>query len=311
MRSGSASTVHSHSSFARRIAARIDVSEVDMPPPQPATGLAPLRKAANSVARSDARSVESGRLGFFPPSPWGPMRRHCRFPASPDPETSGVCAPNVRRHRVGKSPNDLLAPAAPAVQIRARQGRPTDVRHVARVQSLAVLVLLSSCGGGGYGGGTNPQNASPGGIWNGMDSDSTLSVTGVIDESGHMRFMRADGIEYVGTVVTSGNSISANFDGYTPIGSSFSDGSTHETGMLSGMISARVSITASTQSTTDKGAVSKGTLALTFNPLYNQPSALAAIAGNYLEAGSSTAVSIDANGAIFSQDATTGCVVNG
>jgi len=185
------------------------------------------------------------------------------------------------------------------------------VRHVARVQPLAVLLLLSSCGGGGYGGGTNPQNASPGGIWNGMDSDSTLSVTGIIDESGHMRFIRADGIQYVGTVVTSGNSISANFDGYMPFGSSFSDGSTHETGMLSGTISARVSITASTQSTTDKGAVSKGTLALTFNPLYNQASSLAAIAGNYVEAGSSTAVSIDANGAIFSQDASTGCVVNG
>ncbi len=83
--------------------------------------------------------------------------------------------------------------------------------------------------------------------------------------------------------------------------------------MLTGTIDARVSITASTQSTTDKGAVSKGTLALSFNPLYDQASSLAAIAGNYAEAGSAsgTVVSINANGAIFSQDASTGCVVNG
>jgi hypothetical protein len=184
------------------------------------------------------------------------------------------------------------------------------VRLFARALPLAVL-LLTSCGGGGYGGGTNSQNASPGGIWSGTDTDSPLEVTGIIDESGHMRFIRADGIQYVGTLVTSGNSISASFDAYQPFGNSFSDGSTHETGMLSGTIDARVSITASTQSTTDKGTVSSGTLTLTFNQLYDQASSLAALAGNYVQAGSGTAVSIDANGAIFSQDAGTGCVVNG
>lgn len=169
------------------------------------------------------------------------------------------------------------------------------MKHVARVLYVAGSVLLASCGGGGYGGGgTNPQNAAPGGIWGGTDTDSPLQVTGIIDEQGQLRFIRADGVQYVGTVTTSGNSISANYDGYTPFGSSFADGSTHETGMLTGTIDARVSITASTQSTTDNGAVSKGTLAMTFNQLYNQASSLAAIAGNYAEAGSGTAVSIGA-----------------
>jgi hypothetical protein len=206
-----------------------------------------------------------------------------------------------------------LASAALAVQIAARKGG--EVKHLARVLSLAGAALLSSCGGGGGygGGGPNPQNASPGGIWSGTDSDTPLQqLTGIIDESGHMRFIRADGIQYVGTAMTSGNSISANFDGYTPFGSSFSDGSTHETGTLSGTIDARVSITASTQSTTDKGSVANGTLTLTFDPRYDQASSFAAIAGNYTEAGSSgTVVTIDANGVISSQDATTGCVVNG
>lgn len=184
------------------------------------------------------------------------------------------------------------------------------MKRNSRILYVAGSALLASCGGGGYGGGTNPQNASPGGIWSGTDSDSPLQVTGIIDEQGHMRFIRADGVQYVGTAVTSGNSISAGFDAYTPFGSTFADGSSHETGLLTGTIAARVSITASTQSTTDKGTVSKGTLAMTFNPLYDQASSLAAIAGNYA-AGSGTAVSIDANGAIFSQDASTGCVVNG
>src|ERR1700756_2033910 len=145
MRSGSASTVHSHSSFARRIAARIDVSEVDMPPPQPATGLAPLRKAANSVARSDAPSVESGRPAF-------------------SPHRSGVLYAGTvasARHRFGvplwslrsqcETSPGWKASKRPIGSGRARgadwarQGRPTAVRHVARVQSLAVLLLLSSC----------------------------------------------------------------------------------------------------------------------------------------------------------------------
>jgi hypothetical protein len=187
------------------------------------------------------------------------------------------------------------------------------VKDSARALPVAAALLLTSCGGGsGYGGGgSNPQNASPGGLWSGADTDSPLQVTGIIDESGNMRFIRADGIQYVGIAMTSGNSISASFDAYTPFGTTFSDGSTHETGTLSGTIDARVSITASTQSMTDKGTVAKGTLTLSFNPLYDQASSFAAIAGNYTEAGSGTVVSIDANGVIFSQDASTGCVVNG
>lgn len=186
------------------------------------------------------------------------------------------------------------------------------MKEFARALSVAGVLLLASCGGGsGYGGGSNPQNASPGGIWGGADTDSPLQVTGIIDESGRMRFIRADGIQYVGTATTSGNSISASFDAYTPFGSTFSDGSTHETGTLSGSIAARVSITGSTQSMTDKGTAANGTLTLTFNLLYDQASSLAAIAGNYTEAASGTVVSIDASGVIFSQDASTGCVVNG
>jgi hypothetical protein len=53
-----------------------------------------------------------------------------------------------------------------------------------------------------------------------------------------------------------------------------------------------------------------GTFTLTYDPLYDRDSSLATIAGNYREPNG-TVVTVDANGNIFSQDATTGCVLNG
>lgn len=53
-----------------------------------------------------------------------------------------------------------------------------------------------------------------------------------------------------------------------------------------------------------------GTFTLTYDALYDRDSSLATIAGNF-RAPNGTVVSVDASGNIFSQDATTGCVVNG
>jgi hypothetical protein len=184
-----------------------------------------------------------------------------------------------------------------------------------RVRLLAAfgLALVASCGGGGGygGGGSGGGNASPGGVWNGTDSISGLQVVGLVDESGDAHFIRSDGVQYVGSAVTAGNSLSATFDGYAPVGATFADGSTHGTGTLTGTIAARVTINANTTFRTDKGSEANGTLYLTFNPIYNQASSLAIVAGNYTLAGTNVVVTISANGALFSQDPATGCVVNG
>jgi hypothetical protein len=188
------------------------------------------------------------------------------------------------------------------------------IRALARLLACCGLALLASCGGGGgYGGGNNstPPNASPGGIWMGTDSITGLAVEGIIDEGGEGHFIRSDGVQYIGTAITSGNSFSANVDAYTALGTTFPDGSSHATGTVTGTIDERVSITADTNFTTDKGTVTNGTLNLTFSQLYNQPSSLAAIAGNYTDVASGTAVSVDASGVISAQDANTGCVING
>src|ERR1035437_8606215 len=79
---------------------------------------------------------------------------------------------------------------------------------------LVAVVVLTACGGGG--GGSTPapiSNASPGGIWQGTDSITGLSIYGIITESGEFRFLRADGSQYFGTVTTSGNNISGSFGG--------------------------------------------------------------------------------------------------
>jgi hypothetical protein len=132
----------------------------------------------------------------------------------------------------------------------------------------------------------------------------------LIDEAGDFHFIRSDQTQYVGTAVVSGTSLSANYNGFTEVGSVFSDGSTHGTGTVSGTVDARTSLTATTQFKTDGGTASNGSLSLTFDALYNRPSALSTIAGNFQASGSSV-VNITSSGALFSQDSNTQCVVNG
>jgi hypothetical protein len=176
----------------------------------------------------------------------------------------------------------------------------------------AALILMTACGGGGStsSGGTTP-NASPGGIWNGTESSTGLAITGIVDEAGEFHFIRSDSTQYVGTASTAGNAISASFDGYTEVGTTFADGSTHGTGSLSGTIQERTSISSTTQFTTDAGTSSNGTLSLTFNSLYNLASSLATISGNYTDPNSGDVISITGAGAVTWQDAATGCVGNG
>jgi hypothetical protein len=177
------------------------------------------------------------------------------------------------------------------------------------------LTALSACGGSGTSstaGSTPTVNALPGGIWTGGDSVSGLGITGIVDEAGDFHFIRSDGVQYVGTAATSGNSITASFAGIAQFdGVTFPDGSTHGTGTLMGTIAQRSSITASTQFLTDAGTSISGSITLTFNSVYNAGSSLAAISGNYTEPTSGDVISMTTGGALGWQDAASGCVGNG
>ena len=185
---------------------------------------------------------------------------------------------------------------------------------------LACFALIAACGcggGGGYGGGGGGPifvsvNADPGGIWTGTDSlTPALTLAVVITEAGQVRGIRSDGAQYVGTVTTSGNNISGSFNGYLPAGSTFADGSNHGTGSISGTISAGHSITATVTFTTANNSTESGALNGTFDSLYNTGSSLASISGNYTNPQTGATVSVTSAGVITSQEATTGCVING
>jgi hypothetical protein len=173
------------------------------------------------------------------------------------------------------------------------------------------VVLLAGCGGGGASLGTGSNGATAGGIWRGTESVSGLGVVGIVNESGNFTFVRSDGVQYIGTATVSGTSVTANVEGIVPLGFTFADGSHHGTGTISGTIQARQALDASTKFTTDLGNASTGTLNLTFDALYNLASSLNTISGNYTNTANNVVVTVGTNGSIFSQDSTSGCVLNG
>lgn len=185
-----------------------------------------------------------------------------------------------------------------------------------RIGVVVMVAALGACGGGGSGSSSTSTPApvpsvSPGGIWEGTESVTGLGVLGLVTESGEFHFIRGDNAQFIGTATMNGNTLSSSFEAFTPIGFVFPDGSTHGTGTLSATVQQRSSISGSTQTRTDNGISSSGTISLAFNSLYNRASSLAAIAGNFREPTSGAIVSINSAGVAFAQDAVSGCVLNG
>ena len=158
------------------------------------------------------------------------------------------------------------------------------------VASLASVLAACGGGGGSSGGGTpNPPvaNASPGGLWQGIDPISRLPVYALAAEDGRFQLIVDDGApltQYWGTLATSGNSLSSS-NVQVATGTSYL-GTANITG---GSITARQSMTATVSYTpapgcapTVCGNAQSGSPSLTFNPVYNQGGALSRIAGNWL-----------------------------
>jgi hypothetical protein len=114
-----------------------------------------------------------------------------------------------------------------------------------RTLAAGAAISLSSCGGGGGGQTDYVLNASPGGIWTGADAVTGLDVVGLIDEPGEFHFIRADGVQFVGTALTAVNDIVANIEGITGFGHTFPEGSTYGSGTFSGGVQERQRLTAS------------------------------------------------------------------
>jgi hypothetical protein len=182
---------------------------------------------------------------------------------------------------------------------------------------LTLLGLFGACGGGGGGGGAPvvaqmppPTNASPGGIWNGTDSASSLAVVGIITEAGQLYLIRSDGAQFTGTASVSGTTVSGDLLGFAPFGATFADGSNHGTGTLSGTVTERSTLNLVIVFTTSAGTATTSTLPMSFNATYNNASSLATIAGTFT-AVDGTVVTVSAGGSVTGQNAANGCVING
>lgn len=192
--------------------------------------------------------------------------------------------------------------------------------------ALAFSFALSACGGGGGSSATSaggapsggsppppPAAPSPGGIWVGTDPATGLELVGLVTENGEFHFLQEDGVQYFGTVnVASNGSVSGTFTGVTLVGDTFLDGSTVGTGTITGgSVSARSELQVSTSFRTARGATTTTTFRLQYEPLYERDSSLATIAGNYRDQITGATINVNSNGAVFSQDPVSGCVING
>jgi hypothetical protein len=146
-------------------------------------------------------------------------------------------------------------------------------------------------------------------------------LTGFINSAGQADFIRADGVQYVGTVQVSGSTLDIALDGYAQFGAEFSDDSTAGVGTLSATFSAGATISGTLSFTTNAGTGTSTTWSLTFDPLYDTASSLSTISGGFNEplpavtGGSDpmqgSSVNISSLGAISGQGGASGCVLSG
>lgn len=183
---------------------------------------------------------------------------------------------------------------------------------------LSICLIISACEGGGGGGSsspfTPPAAQSISGIWIGTFISNvtyrTESVTGLIAETGSARFASTSTLaQYNGGISVSGNSFSATVTAYAPLGYVFPDGSQVGSVSMSGIFTAK-----NAMSGTYSGVGDFGTFSLTYSGLYERPSSLAALVGNWtgIVSGSTNTLTImiDPSGNM-SGSSTLGCNYSG
>ena len=178
---------------------------------------------------------------------------------------------------------------------------------------LSLAAICVACGGGGGGGAAPPPpviNASPGGIWEGIDSDGG-TVIALVTETGRFHFIDEFGNQGSGNLsVSNGNDVAGNFQLVTLLGFTFPDGTTLADCTLSGTVTERQTMAVTANCTTTAGLQDQITVTLNYDALYERDSSLATIAGMY-DDGSGIVTDIGSDGTIFEQDPVSGCVTNG
>jgi hypothetical protein len=171
----------------------------------------------------------------------------------------------------------------------------------------SLILAVIGCGGGN---GDSSATIDISGIWEGNFTDQfnqVYSVVGITTENREARFVSELGGQYSGTVNVSGNSISGTLRAYAPVGFLFPDGSTVGNVSISGTVITKQSFTG-----TYVGVGDSGSFSLTYDSIYERPSSLSLISGNWIlsEFGYTFTVTIN-NAGVFSGNDTDGCVYNG
>jgi len=201
----------------------------------------------------------------------------------------------------------------------------------------AFTSFIASCGGGGGGSASSPPppptptNQSPGGIWTvqyvesaGANAGDTIQGEALVTESGDGFFAEINTVNGCavigfGQVNVNGSSLSGStndasvtFSSNAAVNTncSYPDGSLSATSTISGTVVQRSSLTITDVSTTSGGtSLGSETHTWSYSNLYAETPSLAKVAGNYAD-GTDT-LTVNADGSIFEQDPTTGCVING
>jgi hypothetical protein len=181
--------------------------------------------------------------------------------------------------------------------------------------TLAIAAALAagcnSTDTGSGSGSSTTTNASATGVWSGTDASTDLSVTAIINAAGQATFIRSDGVQFTGTADVSANNLAVTVDGYTNFPTTFADGSNHGIGTVMGTVTTASSITATLTFTTDGNTAVTGTWSLSYLAISSDASSTGAISGNYTDSTSGAVLSITSSGVMTSQNASTGCVLNG
>lgn len=180
---------------------------------------------------------------------------------------------------------------------------------------LITFVGITSCGGGG-GAATPPAPPPPppadqaiGGAWVGTDS-AGLEILALSTETGRVHWVvPATGEQGFGTASVNGSAVTINYTYVAPLGFTLDDGSTSATCSATGTIQERQSLAVTVNCTTSLGSTFSNSASLTYDSLYDRDSSLSVIAGNYDDFG--LVLNVAANGVIFEQDPSTGCIING
>jgi hypothetical protein len=178
---------------------------------------------------------------------------------------------------------------------------------------LCICVTLAGCSHRGGtqaadSGGGDGETQAIGGVWNGTDA-AGRTIVGLVNEAGEFNLISDDGTQYAGTASSNGDAITAKAERLTRFGAS--KGSDAEAASLTGKVQQRQSMTLNIAPAAGAQPFPSDSMSLEFNSIYNSPSSLAMVAGDYTDSASGNAITVTGGGGFFWHESNNSCLANG